>query len=75
MHAREIDPVPDEGNVLIRLPTLVRATGLGRTSIYRGIKAGTFPAPRKLGKRASAWLWRDVKTWIDGRPTGSQQVM
>lgn len=37
-----------------RLPTVVQATGLGRSTIYRLIANGTFPAPVHLGPRAVA---------------------
>lgn len=41
--------------------------GLGRTAIYAGIKAGTFPKPYSLGIRAVAWLSEDIETWIESR--------
>jgi len=40
--------------------------GLGRTSIYAGIAAGTFPAPVKIGKR-SLWVESEIDQWIDDR--------
>lgn len=59
---------PDTGNLtLFRLREVCRRTGKSRSSIYRDIAAGTFPAPVKLGERASAWDSREVDTWIAGR--------
>lgn len=56
---------------LVRLPTVLRATGLSRPSVYRLARAGKFPRPRKLGERASAWRWADVLGWINSRPVSS----
>lgn len=53
----------------------VRArTGLSKTTIYAGIKAGTFPAPAKYGV-ASRWFESEIDAWIqalkDSRGMGS----
>jgi predicted DNA-binding transcriptional regulator AlpA len=37
-----------------RLPTVMLATGLGRSTIYRLVASGAFPAPVHLGPRAVA---------------------
>ncbi|MFA5899705.1 MAG: AlpA family phage regulatory protein [Hyphomicrobium sp.] len=44
-----------------------RRTSKCRSDIYREIAKGTFPAPVKLGERASAWLEHEVAAWIAGR--------
>ncbi|CAM3744602.1 helix-turn-helix transcriptional regulator [Bordetella tumulicola] len=51
----------------IRLPVVKDKTGQGRSSIYDGVAAGTFPAPVKIGSRAVAWLEHEVDAWIDAR--------
>lgn len=61
-------PSANDGHALVRLPVVIRATGLSRPTIYRLGRAGKFPRPRKLGERASAWRWADVLTWIESRP-------
>ncbi|QRN55917.1 AlpA family phage regulatory protein [Dyella caseinilytica] len=40
--------------------------GLGRTTIYAGIAAKTFPGPVKVGKR-SLWVESEVDRWIAAR--------
>jgi prophage regulatory protein len=50
-----------------RLPTVLAATGLGRSAIYRLIADGTFPAPVRLGPRAVAWRWSDLDQWTRSR--------
>jgi predicted DNA-binding transcriptional regulator AlpA len=47
-------PRAEEGHVLVRLPAVVKATGLSRATLYRLARTGAFPRPRKLGERASA---------------------
>lgn len=53
--------------VLERLPQVKARTGLGRSEIYRRISVGQFPAPIKLGERASAWNAAEVDEWIAAR--------
>ena len=53
--------------ILERLPQVKARTGLCRSSLYRAIAAGDFPAPIKLGERASAWNAAEVDRWISGR--------
>jgi prophage regulatory protein len=53
--------------VFARLPTVIQATGLGRSTIYRMVASGVFPAPVQLGARAVAWRWSDLDRWSDTR--------
>ena len=57
------------GLVLERLPRVKARTGLSRSELYRRIAANppTFPAPVKLGERASAWLEHEVTAWCEAR--------
>ena len=50
-----------------RLPTVMQATGLGRSTIYRLVASGTFPAPVHLGPRAVGWRWADLDQWSESR--------
>lgn len=52
---------------LLRLREVCRRTGLSRSEIYRRIGAASFPAPIKLGERASAWAEHEVTVWIAER--------
>jgi len=52
---------------LLRLREVTRRTALSRSAVYRAIAAGTFPAPVKLGERASAWNAAEVDRWITDR--------
>ena len=66
MHQRDIpealekfDHLPDSANV--RLPVVMRLYGISSASVWRGVKAGTIPKPRKLTPRTTAWLVRDLR--------------
>lgn len=52
---------------LLRLPEVCSLVGLGKSSIYEGVKAGTFPAPVKLSRRAVCWPAYAVDAWITER--------
>ena len=60
-------PASDAPRVLARLPTVLKVTGLGRSTIYRWIADGSFPAPVRLGPRAVAWRWSDLDRWTSSR--------
>ena len=71
-------PQPHDGGVTItpqkpgklqRLPATMARTGLGRSSIYAGVRAGTFPAPVRLSARAVAWREEDLDKWVSERVT------
>ena len=53
--------------VLLRLPQVKARTGLSRSELYRRIAIGSFPAPIKIGARASAWSSVEIEGWIAER--------
>lgn len=60
-------PAPSANLVLLRLPQVKARTGLSRSELYRRIAIGTFPAPIKIGARASAWSSTEIECWITER--------
>ncbi len=56
----------------MRLPMVMRWTGLGRSTIYRLVAAHQFPSPVMLGTRAVAWRLTDLERWSANRPTSRQ---
>lgn len=52
----------------LRMPMVVRVTGLARSTIYRMISEKKFPAAVRLGERAVAWRRADVERWSADRP-------
>ena len=53
--------------VLLRLPDVLRKTGLRRSALYLMTRQGRFPRPVKLGERMSAWRESEVDGWIKSR--------
>jgi prophage regulatory protein len=54
-------------NKALRLPAVKELTGLSRSSIYRLVQLGRFPAPVKLSERASAWRESEINQWLASR--------
>ena len=57
---------------LIRLPEVLRRTGMTRSSLYRAVSRGEFPRPVKLTERCTAWPDSIVDAWIQKRLTTSE---
>ena len=53
--------------MLLRLPRVKERTGFGKSQLYEMVRAGTFPAPHKIGARAVAWESQAVDAWIRER--------
>ena len=49
---------------LIRVKEVLHRTGLSRSSLYRRLKAGTFPEGVRLGVQSVAWKESDIEAWI-----------
>lgn len=53
------DQLPDSANV--RLPVVMQLYGISSATVWRAVKAGTIPTPRKLTPRTTAWLVKDLR--------------
>lgn len=51
----------------MRLNEVMRCTGLGKSSIYKFMAAGTFPLAVPLGDRAVGWVDYEIEEWIAGK--------
>jgi prophage regulatory protein len=54
---------------IVRLRTVLARTGLSRSTIYRKIAEGTFPAQLKISMNGTGWHESDIDCWIDN-PAG-----
>ena len=67
--ANQFDTLPD--CALLRERQLIAPSGplpFGSASLWRKVKAGTFPAPIKLNDgRMTCWRWGDVRTWLEAQ--------
>ena len=52
---------------LLRLPAVMERCALGRSSIYAGVRNGTFVTPVRLSARAVAWHESEIDRWVSGR--------
>jgi len=52
---------------MLRFPDVIAATGLSRTTIWRRVKAGTFPAPLSLGENSCGWPENFIQEWVGSR--------
>ena len=72
-HDERVTVTPTKPGRLLRLPSVMERCGLGRSSIYAGVKAGTFPAPVRLSARAVGFREDEIDRWVSERvKTGSQ---
>ena len=60
-------------SALIRLPAVVKLTGLARSTIYKHVALKQFPQPVTLVGRAVAWRLVEIQDWADGRPAAKQR--
>src|SRR5262245_52876717 len=58
----------DQPVVLLRLPEVIKRTGLGRTTIYKLVGQRKFPAPVQLSGRAVGWRAEQIDDWSRTRP-------
>lgn len=52
---------------LLNRQQVSEVTSLGKTTIYKLIKAGQFPQPRRLSAQRVGWLVEEVKEWAAAR--------
>jgi prophage regulatory protein len=52
---------------MLRILEASTRVGLGRSSIWKMVKEGHFPAPRRLSRRSVGWLELDIEQWLRSR--------
>lgn len=52
---------------IIRLPELLRITGVSKTTTYRWCALSLFPRPISLGPSSVGWRESEVREWIESR--------
>jgi len=63
-------PLPDYANLpdsaLLRIRELIPLVPFTECTVWRRVKAETFPAPVRLPEgRITAWRWGDVRQWLE----------
>jgi predicted DNA-binding transcriptional regulator AlpA len=65
--AASINPqhsMPEIGYVR-QSPLIPAIFPFSQATLWRKVKAGTFPQPVKLGPRITAWKVEDIRDWIE----------
>lgn len=61
---------------IVRIEEVMKIVRLSRTSIWRRVKDGDFPPPRRLGgqnTRAVGWTLKEIEDWLESRkPAGGE---
>ena len=70
--SHNIHETPAAPERLLRLPEVLRLTGLKRASLYRDAQLGKFPPPIKIGVCASAWPSSLIEAWIAQKLPGDK---
>jgi len=59
---------------ILKLPDVIKATGLARSTIYKLISENRFPQQIKLTSFSSGWLQSEINRWIEERIAHSRQM-
>jgi prophage regulatory protein len=52
---------------ILRIAEVLRTSGLSRSTIYRLVAVGEFPAPVKLAASAVGWREAEIREWLESR--------
>jgi len=52
---------------ILKLPEVIKMSGLARSTIYKLISEDRFPKQIKLTKFSSGWIKSEIDCWIDER--------
>ncbi len=73
---KEID-TPRSGGAprrFINEPEVARRDSLSRSTRWRRIKEGTYPAPIRISKNRVAWLEHDIEAWISAQVNAAKDL-
>jgi prophage regulatory protein len=57
---------------ILRLPAVIKSTGLSRSTIYLRLAEGKFPRPVNLGARSIGFVESEIDDWIAERIRASR---
>lgn len=72
--AKQITNIQETSFFILRRREVEARTGLGCSTIYDGIKAGTFPAPIQLGPKSVGWVESEINAWLADRAEARDQA-
>ena len=56
----------------VRLREVLTLAGIGKSTLYKMIKTGEFPAPIQITKGSVGWWLSAVTQWQQSRPTAGR---
>lgn len=59
---------------LIKLPEVIKMTGISRTEIYRLEAVGKFPKRVPLSERSTAWVEAEVAAWVRAKIAAREEA-
>jgi prophage regulatory protein len=63
-----------KGGPVLRMPEVVKKTGLSPATIWRWVKADKFPKPFKITERATGWFEHELDEWLQARADAQRDV-
>ena len=60
--------MPPQEVRILRLPEVMRLTGLSKGTIHRRYRDGTFPRPLRLGPQSIGWPRSEILEWLESLP-------
>lgn len=63
LSAKDKSAMPELDRI-IRLKTVLARTGLSRSTMYRKIGEGTFPAQVKISLNGAGWRESEINRWV-----------
>jgi prophage regulatory protein len=64
--------LPPDQEILYRMPEVTTITGKARSTVYREIAKGRFPAPVQLGAQSVAWRKSAIDRWMAALPPAAE---
>lgn len=52
---------------ILRLPSVLTMIGCSKPTLYSWVRKGVFPAPLKIGPKATGWLLSEIEAWVAAR--------
>jgi predicted DNA-binding transcriptional regulator AlpA len=56
-----------KGKLLLKIEDVVQLLNIGKSTWWKGVKEGRYPAPVKLGPKTTRWKTEDIRRIIDGQ--------
>ena len=67
-------PILHPNDRILRWPEVRQRVGICRSHAHNLVAQGKFPAPIKLGERASGWLEHEINEWIENCVISSRKT-